>query len=79
MKYKDELRKWQREFLMTAILKASGNMVVAAQSVGINRTHFYKQCDRLGIKRTDQRRGRKITVNKGNKAWQELGRQEHAS
>ncbi len=71
-KFDEARREWMREYLTTAILSCSGNMTEAARLAGKNRTDFYKLCDRAGIKRVDQRFGRRSTTNRGNAAWQSL-------
>jgi DNA-binding NtrC family response regulator len=77
--YKQALLEWQKEFITAAIIASEGSMIKAAQSVGVNRSHFYKLCDRVGIRRDDQRLRPPRKANKGNEAWQKLGQQEHAS
>jgi DNA-binding NtrC family response regulator len=64
--YHEELLKWQTEFVRQALAEAGGSTTKAAQSCGLNRTHFYKFMRKLGFK---PRR----TTNKGSTAWQELG------
>jgi DNA-binding NtrC family response regulator len=69
--YAQELREWQTKYIKAALKAADGSVVKAARATGINRTHFYKMMRKLGIEAVE--RG----CNKGNAAWQSLGRADH--
>ncbi len=74
-RYNKAHRDWQREYLTKALTACDNSVIKAAKLTGINRTHFYKMMRKLGMDTVRVVPGRKVsTANRGNAAWQELGR-----
>lgn len=82
MTYRDALRQWERQFFSLLMLEHEGRVQDIAKACGLNRTHLYRILERLELvelrplrvlseKNLDRRTRRD---NKGNDAWQQLGR-----
>lgn len=71
-KYREALRRWQREYLEHELAKAGGSVSRMARATGLNRQHIYKLCTRAGVK-VSGRPGRCLPPKEGNAAWRALG------
>lgn len=65
--YKVALFEFERKTIRRILERANWSPVEAARISGINRTHFYKLVERLGLKWP-----RVLDAKKGNAAWREL-------
>lgn len=65
MRLKVALRIAARLCLEDALRESNGNVAEAARIAGVNRTNFYEQARRYGVK-LEQRQ------NHGNDAWRSL-------
>lgn len=70
--YFEALKEWEREYFTKALRENNNSVSKAARACGLNRTHFYRAMERSGVPKPQRKRGE--YGNRGNKAWQELGR-----
>ena len=56
MKLRDALESAARKCLQDAIDKACGNVTAAAKAIGVNRTHFYRIANGVGLHVTQRER-----------------------
>jgi DNA-binding NtrC family response regulator len=66
--YREDLRRWQVQYFTELLADHGGRTVLAAEACGMNRTHFIKMINKLGLRDADSNRG-----NRGNAAWRALG------
>ncbi len=50
LEYKDAKDRFEREYLLSIIETAKGNISEAARISGISRRHFYEKLEKLNIK-----------------------------
>jgi DNA-binding NtrC family response regulator len=62
-RYAEDLRRWQVQYFTQVLAEHGGRTVLAAEAIGMNRTHFIKNLNKLGIR----------IGNRGNAAWRALG------
>jgi DNA-binding NtrC family response regulator len=62
-RYAEDLRRWQVQYFNELLAEHGGRTVLAAEACGMNRTHFIKTINKLGIRRRKS----------GNDAWRALG------